>query len=456
MSESIISVLLDARKARKQGLVAIAQRQRARLNEMVGFARANSSYYRELYQHLPQHIEDLAMLPVVGKQTLMHCFDACVTDSEVTWGAVQMFVSNPELIGQKFLGKYLVATTSGTTGTPGIFLLDQRNWAVTLAFTIRMMKGWLNAQDLFRILVRSGRTALVQATGGHFIGATGFGMARKSRLAKPIRLFPAQTPLPKLVTELNQFRPVLLGGYASVMALLAGEQEAGRLHIQPVLVHPSSEGLSEDGYERIARAFHAKVRTAYAATECPFMAIGCEHGWHHINSDWVLLEPVDADYGPVPPGKESHTVLVSNLANRVQPILRYDLGDRVLQRADPCPCGNSLPAIRVRGRAADVLTFPNERGEQISIPPLAFEIDHVLGVEVFQVVQNAPTSLRVRLRFAAGADSNHVWQAVHGELARLLAAHRLGHVSIEWAAEPPEPSPGGKYRSVVPLTLQAQ
>jgi phenylacetate-coenzyme A ligase PaaK-like adenylate-forming protein len=274
----------------------------------------------------------------------------------------------------------------------------------------------------------------------------------KKGLVKPLQLFPAQTPLPELVAELNRFRPALLGGYASVMTLLAGEQEAGRLQIQPVLVFPSSEGLSEEGYDRVARAFQAKVRTFYVATECLFIAIGCKHGWHHINNDWVILEPAASDHRPVPPGKESHTVLVSNLASRVQPILRYDLGDRVLLRADPCPCGNPLPAIRVRGRAADVLTFLTVSGERVSVPPLAFEVDHVPGVELSQVVQSAPTSLRVRLRTAAGADRNRVWQMVHGELANLLAKHGLAHVSIEWAAEPPKPSAGGKYRTVIPLS----
>jgi phenylacetate-CoA ligase len=69
MSESILSVLLDARRARRQGLNAIAQRQRDRLSEMVAFARANSPYYHGLYEHLAQRVQDPAMLPVVGKQT---------------------------------------------------------------------------------------------------------------------------------------------------------------------------------------------------------------------------------------------------------------------------------------------------------------------------------------------------------------------------------------------------
>jgi hypothetical protein len=221
MSEGILSVLLDTRRARRNGLAAIAQRQRDRLSEMVAFARANSPYYHGLYEHLPQRVQDPAMLPVVGKQTLMLHFDDWVTDREVTIETVRAFVNSPDLVGERFLGKYSVATTSGTTGTPGIFLLDQRSWAVTLAFSLRMMMGWLNVADILGILASGGRMALVQATGGHFIGATGIAAIRKRRLARSIRAFPVQMPLPDMIAELNQFRPVLLAGYASVMVLLA-------------------------------------------------------------------------------------------------------------------------------------------------------------------------------------------------------------------------------------------
>jgi phenylacetate-CoA ligase len=236
--------------------------------------------------------------------------------------------------------------------------------------------------------------------------------------------------------------------------LLASEQEAGRLRIRPVLVVLSAEGLPAGEYDRIARAFNAKVRDSYAATECPFISYRCEHGWLHVNSDWVVLEPVDADHRPIPPGKLSHTVLISNLANRVQPILRYDLGDSILERPDPCPCGNPLPAIRVQGRSADVLTFPTERGARVTIAPLAFGtlVDRTPGIELFQIAQSTPTTLRVRLHLAAGADPDQVWRAVHAEIAQLLTEHELDHISVERAEEPPEQSPGGKYRTIIPVS----
>jgi phenylacetate-CoA ligase len=82
MNESMSSVLLDAGRARRQGLSAITQRQRSRLDAMVTFARSNSPYYRKFYQHLPERIENHTVLPVVGKQELMRHFDDWVADRE--------------------------------------------------------------------------------------------------------------------------------------------------------------------------------------------------------------------------------------------------------------------------------------------------------------------------------------------------------------------------------------
>ena len=452
--EGRLWLVRDVRRARKHGLAAVTQRQRARFIELVAFARANSPYYRELYRDLPDQVADPTLLPVTSKKQLMARFDDWVTDRAVTMAQVQPFVDNPNLIGERFLNKYTVATTSGTTGTRGIFLLDDRSLAVTNALALRMLGAWLDAGDIVKILLGRGRMAMVMATGGHFASTVAAARLRKSPLRRRlIRTFSAQTPLPELVDRLNRVRPVVLAPYASTGALLASEQEAGRLRINPVLVVLSAEGLPLPEYDRIARAFGATVGHSYAATECPFLSYSCAHNWLHVNSDWVLFEPVDADYRPTPPGEQSHTVLVSNLANRLQPILRYDLGDSILERPDPCPCGNPLPAIRVQGRAADVLTFSTADGEQVAIPPLAFGLvlDRTPGIELSQIVQTTPTSLRVRLRTDASADSDRVWQAVHEQISRLLAEHKLDHVTVERALEPPEQSPGGKYREIIPL-----
>ena len=257
----------------------------------------------------------------------------------------------------------------------------------------------------------------------------------------------------ELVARLNRFQPALLTPYASMAAMLADEQEAGRLHINPVLLALSAEGLPQEEYGRIAGVFDAKVGNSYAASECMFLSSMCSEGWLHVNSDWVAFEPVDAEYQPVAPGEQSHTVLISNLANRVQPILRYDLGDSVLERPDPCPCGNLLPAIRVQGRSADVLTFRTSGGD-VRLPPLALTqpIEAVRGVTLFQLAQSEPERLELRLQIAPTANADTVWREAEAGVRKVLAEHGLEHVVVERGGEPPEQGRGGKFREVIPLS----
>lgn len=79
-------------------------------------------------------------------------FDDWATDREVTTEKARAFVDNPDRIGEPFLGKYLVATTSGTTGMRGIFVMDERSLAVTQALALHMLSAWLGIGGVIRIV----------------------------------------------------------------------------------------------------------------------------------------------------------------------------------------------------------------------------------------------------------------------------------------------------------------
>jgi phenylacetate-CoA ligase len=444
----------EARTATREGPEGIARAQRAHFAEQVAFARANSPYYRELYKELPEHLDDPTLLPVTDKRQLMAHFDHWVTDPEITREKVEAFVGDPRNVGDRFLGKYLVATSSGTSGLRGLYVLDERSTTIESALSTRV-GGMVGVRDLARMAARGGRTAILTAPGGHFYTVAGTARFQREhpRLGKRMRFFAIDLPLPELVDELNRYNPAVLSGFLGMLLLLAGEQEAGRLRIRPALVIPGGETCTMGDRGRLAAAFGAKVRTVYAATECSYLAVGCAYGWYHMSTDWAVVEPVDADFQPVPAGELSHTVLISNLVNRVQPFLRYNLGDSLLVRPDPCPCGSVFPAVRVQGRAVDLLTFPTRNGESVSLSPMHFGtvLDKVPGVGQFQVVQTEPATLRVRLRAAAGADADQVWQTVRDEIGRLLTDHKAGQVTLELGDEPPHQEAGGKFRRVIPL-----
>ena len=222
-SERVLPLILDARRALHGGAAAIAERQRTRLAEMMAFARANSPYYRELYRDLPERIEDARSLPITDKKKLMARFDDWATDREVTLDKAHAFIDNPELVGERFLGKYIASTTSGPTGTPGIFVTDDRELAVVNALLFRMVTAWLTAADVLRLVARGGRMSMLMATGGHFASATAAARLRRgsARRAKRIQALSVHTPVEELVAELNRFQPAVVTPYASLAALLA-------------------------------------------------------------------------------------------------------------------------------------------------------------------------------------------------------------------------------------------
>ncbi|STX33378.1 putative adenylate-forming enzyme [Kocuria rosea] len=448
-----LRLLIDARTTYRHGPSALAARQQERLAELVAFARDRSPFYHQLYAGLPQRVTDPTQLPVTTKSELMSHFEEVLTDRRITRESVEAFVADPARIGHDYLGAYSVASTSGTTGRRGLFLLDQGTLRVAQTIVVRMLGSWLNARDLVRIAARGARMAMVFATGGHYASAVAAAkLASTQRGSRRVRVFGVHTPLPELVAGLNAFRPAVLTPYATTGVLLAAEQQAGRLHIQPALVTLSAEGIDPAQQQRIASVFGAKVGNSYAATECPFLSYSCPAGWLHLNSDWAILEPVEADYRPTSPGQLSHTVLVTNLANRVQPILRYDLGDRVLMQPHPCPCGSPLPGLRVQGRTADLLRFPTPDGTEVRITSLTLSalLDRLPTLELAQLVQTAPTTVRVRLRPAPGITPDQAWEQVAAELEHLFRTHQVD-LTLERAEEAPAPSPGGKYRLVHPL-----
>ena len=163
-----------------------------------------------------------------------------------------------------------------------------------------------------------------------------------------------------------------------------------------------------------------------------------------------MLEPVDRHYEPTPPGEPSHTVLLTNLANRVQPIIRYDLGDSMTASAEPCDCGSPLPMIRAEGRRDDVLSMRARDGSFVRLSPLALTsiVEEVIPHHRFQLVQTAPDEIDVRLD--AGNARRAEWPAAQSALLAYLAHQSLDNVRLRLAAEAPVPDPrSGKFREVL-------
>ena len=447
-------VVGDVWRASRGDVADIERRQQRRLDALVDCARTRSPYYRAALRGLPASGPvRLVDLPSVTKTELMLRFDDWVTDPAVTRAGVQEFLGDPTRVGESFLGRYLVTTTSGSTGSPAIVLFDAQ--ARRVAIAISAVRGVASVPwgQWRRVARLGGRQVAIFATGGHFLAET-FLLHRLR--ARPIRrrfarLLSVTTPLDELVDELNAFRPAFLGSYPSVLDLLAREQEAGRLAIAPAVVTSGGEHLSALVQARLMCEWDCQVWDSYNATEAMPLTIPCVLGRFHVNADWMILEPVDADRRPVPPGTPSTTTLVTNLANHLQPIIRYELGDSITLSAQRCRCGSPLPVVTVVGRLNDLLRFTGPDGAGVDIPPLAVGsvVEETVGVRRFQALQTGPTALTLRLETESGADPDRIWADTSHRLRAYLARQGLTNVALVRDPCAPQPEPhSGKLRQV--------
>ncbi|MCC6198001.1 MAG: phenylacetate--CoA ligase family protein [Burkholderiales bacterium] len=429
------------------GVAAIAAAREQRLAERLAQARMHSPYYRRAWHTLPAGPLALTDLPVVTKAQLMTAFDDWCTDRAIAWRDVEAFIAARAHIGERFRGRYAVWTSSGTTGAPGVFVQDPGALAVYDALVSVQLVG--PALGDWSAAARRGRAALVTADSDHFAGIAFW---RRQAQRKPwldMRTFPVAAPLATIVAGLNDYDPAFLASYPTMLTLLAGEQGAGRLRLSLTGMWCGGETLSAAARIAIEDTFGCPLANEYGASECLSIGYACRHGAMHVNADWVVLEPVDRDYRPTPPGELSHTVLLTNLANAVQPIIRYDLGDRVRMRATPCPCGNALPALEIEGRTDDILSLTAGDGTRVKLVPLAIAtvVEDAARIYRFQIVQSAPDALCLRLSHADRVRNPAALRA----LRAYLDAQGLANVTVRLDEAEPGEARDGKLRQVVAL-----
>lgn len=436
------------------GPAAILARQEARLQELIAFARAHSPFYRERYRHLPSDVTGLSRLPPVTKPELMASFDAWVTDPAVTRAGVEEFMADLRQVGRSYLGRYAVWNSSGITGFRGIYLHDPEAFALYRALTfVRGWLPWMTPRRLWATIRLGNRVAAIVITGGHHGGTAMFEAARRDHPwpFDRVRVFSPLRPLSELVAGLNAFQPAMLIGYPDSLLLLSGEQVAGRLAIRPAFIGSGGDWLAPSARRAVEAAFGCRVRENYGTSEFPPLGTECREGRIHLAADWAILEPVDDHYRPIPPGETSHTALLTNLANHVQPFVRYELGDRVTVGARPCPCGSPLPHVRVEGRRDELLRFTAHDGKTVQV--LALTLTSLVldtpGVHRYQLIQTGPKALRVRLEATPPAAVDEVAAAVATRVQAYLRNLGVPDVQVARDPQPPAPDPtSGKFRRV--------
>jgi len=362
----------------------LAVERQARLRELLAWALEHSPFHAERLHGVDPATfteADLSLLPVMTKDDLMSEFSWVLSDFNLSLELIEDHVARVEGNGY-LLDRFHAVTSSGSSGRRGVFVYDWDEWTTLALMQSRSRLG--TADDRPR---PSGA-----ATASLFTGV-GAHLSRVMRnfLAEPgdaVHHFPMTLPVVDVVRGLNATQPELLMGYPSAIDLVVREAHAGRLKIAPQFVETGGELLMDRTRRAVRDLWGAEIDDAWAVVEGAY-AFPCRSGrGMHLPDDLVIIEPVDLRGRPVGPGEPAAKVYLTNLYNKTQPLIRFEIADGLTLLDGLCPCGSAHRRIAdLTGRADIVFAYDND----VTVQPmvLRLELHDERHVAEYQVRQTA-------------------------------------------------------------------
>jgi phenylacetate-CoA ligase len=421
------STALRAQLERTQWLdgAALLELQTRRLREFCVTVRDTVPYYSRLFAEAgfaPEQLaspRDLERLPFLTK------------------AAIRSNVEQLKAINARRLVRY---NTGGSSGEPLVFYMGMGRVSHDVAAKWRATRWW----D-----VDIGDPEVVIWGSPIELGAQDRLKAMRDRLLRT-HLLPAfamsEQRMDEFLDSLRRVRPRMVFGYASAVALLAGHalQRGVRLDDLGVRVaFVTGETLYPQQRQVIEQGFGAPVANGYGSRDAGFIAHQCRSGSLHVSAEHILVELVDANGAPVPPG-ETGEVVVTHLGTAEFPFIRYRTGDMAVQSREPCACGRGLPVLAtVHGRSTDFIR--TRSGNVMHALALIYEVRDDPAVRAFKFIQ--AEDLSIELQIVPSADfTGELQQRIAAKLARRLGADTPLTISqVEQIA----PEKSGKYRYVV-------
>lgn len=350
----------------------------------VNHALEHSSFYRKLYGISQLScMDDFYRLPIINKAIMMENFNelnTCGLDlSEVTEYAVKKEIAK-DYTGY-YLDEYVIGMSSGTSGNKGIYVTP-KSMTQRLPFVF-LARGGIPLKLLpFRILF----LLRVFSQGFADINAPLIKLTYKSTMTDP----------DELIEIINRERINIILAPPSMLRILMGFKD--KIKIKLKLIMSYAEVLEKEDKARITQAFNVDVREIYQTSEGQ-IASTCKYGSLHINEDLVFIELYDQNNDPVTtPHVTAHRMILTNLINQAQPLIRYEMND-IVELGEKCPCGSSFRVIsKIIGRNDDVLMFKNSQGKVIQVFPDLFArwiISRFDAIREFKVIQFSLEKLEI-------------------------------------------------------------
>lgn len=354
--------------------------QSRRLRSVVETAYGKVPYYRALFDRAGvrpgdiRDVSDIARIPITTKTDLQ----------ERPPGDVLAAGTAPE--------RCVAKHTSGSTGRPLTFFFSERERDFQSLLNLRIFfAGGFRLTDRTAYLINPHRFP------GGWIWFQHLGILRRYYLS----VFDDADVHREAILRI---RPDIIYGYPSNLTLLAlAFRDRGTDGYRPKAVFSSAESLEENPRALIASVLSTDVLDILGLVETGDIAWECpSHEGYHLNCDAVLMEFLDENQRPVPPGRPGRMICTS-LYSHTMPLIRYDAGDICVPSDRSCSCGRTLPLIEsIRGRANDFIVLPG--GKIIASCFLVIIMQGFHEVSQYRILQEDTESLRIQI--VKGRDYN--------------------------------------------------
>jgi len=356
-------------------------------------------------------------------------------------------LSNYDIMTKKDLTNkkgYVTAYTSGTSGNMVSISHDYESFIRTQIVTgLRIFRDHISnlftnnrIKMVFLISTKQTLTNLLATN-------TSFWM---SFLTK-ITVISFDDDINSIVDKLNNIQPNIIVSYSTFLEILTMEE---KLKIKPSFIVSISEPLTPIIREKLKDRFlFTQIIETYGCTECPILAVSCKYNNLHLQEDCCYIELIDENNNILPfeKGVISHKILLTNLLNTYQPIIRYVLDDSI-EVLEDCPCGSVFKTIKVHGRSDDIFNLIDIYGNVKRILPISIEssifIDLPLsGYQVIHTQQNFLLILYV--------SKNDCYELLNNKMANFLKSKGLSNVNYCIQKTDKIKRMNGKIRQIISL-----
>lgn len=420
-----VRVLRDMEASQYWSLDRLDRLRTQRLKDLLEHAGMHVPFYRELFPKIgfdPASISsthDIQCLPLLTKGDIRAHTEAMKSDQSN--GLVRF-------------------NTGGSSGEPLVFFIGRERVSHDVAAKWRATRWWgVDIGDPEIVLWGSPIELTSQDRLRHWRDAL-----MRTRLLPAFEM--SAEKVAGYIDEICRTRPTMLFGYPSAFAHIAQHAQArgirmDNLGIQVAFV--TSERLYDHQRELIERTFNCPVANGYGGRDAGFIAHQCPSGGMHLTYEDVIVEIVDPQ-GRVVPAGTSGEIVVTHLATRDFPFIRYRTGDIGTLDTLACTCGRKLPLLKeIQGRSTDFLVAKN--GTVMHGLSLVYIVRDLRGVQQFKIIQESLDLTRILLMVNDSFDQANLVAIEQGAKARLGLDVQI---SVELVSAI-EPERSGKYRYVV-------